>query len=415
MQTEQAVVIVGGGLAGATAAATIRDRGFTGRLVLVAEENELPYIRPPLSKEYLTGSASRESTVVHPADWYRDHEVELIVGHRATALSTQARQLMIATGDVLAYDKLLLATGASARRYPSPAGDLPGVYHLRTVGESEALKHALADGNRRVAIVGSGWIGLEVASAARQYGNQVTVLGRETVPLNAILGDQVGSVFADLHRDNGVDLRMSVRVETLEGDANGVTGVRLDTGEIVPADVVVVGIGAVPNVGLAQAANLAIDNGIVVNAGFRTSDPHVYAVGDVASVFHPVLGQYLRIEHWANALNAGAAAGRALAGDTVRYDEIPYFYTDQFDLGMEYSGYGPLTPGADVVIRGNLAAREFLAFWVRDARVVAGMNVNVWDVNETVQQFIRSGIRVDTRRLEDATVPLQSLLPDPAA
>jgi len=415
MQTEQTFVIVGGGLAGATAAASIRDGGFSGRLVLVAEENELPYIRPPLSKDYLAGTAPRESTLVHPADWYREHEVELIMGHRATALSTQAKQLMIATGDVLTYDKLLLATGASARRYPSPAGNLLGVHHLRTVGESEALKQALVDGTRRVAIVGSGWIGLEVASAARKYGNQVTVLGRETVPLNAILGDQVGSVFADLHRDNDVDLRISVRVETLEGDASGVTGVRLDTGEIVPADVVVVGIGAVPNLDLALSAGLTVDNGILVDAGFRTSAPHVYAVGDVANVFHPVLGQHLRIEHWANALNAGAAAGRALVGETVNYDEIPYFYTDQFDLGMEYSGYGPLTPGAEVVIRGNLAAREFIAFWVTDTRVVAGMNVNVWDVNETVQQLIRTGIRVDVKRLADETVPLQSLLPDPGA
>jgi len=415
MQTEQVIVIVGGGLTGATAATTLRDGGFAGRVVLVAGENELPYVRPPLSKEYLAGKAPRESTLVHPAEWYRDQAVELLQGHHATALSTAGKQLMLENGDVLAYDTLLIATGASARRYPSPAADLSGVHHLRTVGESEALKQALAPGNRRVVVVGSGWIGLEVASAARQYGNSVTVLGRDTVPLGAILGDEMGSVFADLHRQNGVDLRTSVVVDGIEGNVNGVSGVRLDTGQMIPADVVVVGIGAVPNVELAKSAGLTIDNGIVVDAGFRTTDPYVYAAGDVANVFHPVLGRHLRIEHWANALNAGAAAGRALLGEAVRYDEIPYFYTDQFDLGMEYSGYGPLTPGADVVIRGNLAAREFIAFWVRKARVVAGMNVNVWDVNETVQQFIRTGVPVDAQRLADEAVPLQSLLPGPAA
>lgn len=414
MQTEQTIVIVGGGLTGATAATTVRDGGFAGRLVLVAGENEVPYIRPPLSKEFLLDKAPRESTLVHPLDWYREHNVELVQGHNATALSTADRRLTLDNGDVLGYDKLLLATGASARRYSSPAADLTGVHHLRTVGESESLKQALAGGGRRVVIVGTGWIGLEVASAARQYGNSVTVLGRGAIPLSAVLGDRIGSVFADLHRDNGVDLRMSVEVEAIEGDTNGVAGVRLATGETVPADVVVVGIGAIPNAGLAEMAGLTVDNGIVVDAGFRTSDPNVFAAGDVANTFHPVLGEHLRIEHWANALNAGAAAGRALLGEVVNYDEIPYFYTDQFDLGMEYSGYGPLTTDADVVIRGNLAAREFIAFWVKDTRVVAGMNVNVWDVNETVQQFIRTGIPVESQRLADETVPLQSLLPDPA-
>jgi 3-phenylpropionate/trans-cinnamate dioxygenase ferredoxin reductase subunit len=415
MQTEEGIVIVGGGLTGGTAATTIREGGFAGRLMLVAGEDELPYARPPLSKEFLLGKAPRESALVHPAEWYSDHGIDLIRGHNATALSTADRRLTLDNGDVLAYDKLLLATGASARMYTRPAADLAGVHHLRTLQNSEALKQALSGGGRRVVIVGTGWIGLEVASAAQQYGNLVTVLGRGTVPLSAVLGDEIGSVFADLHRDNGVDLRMSVRVEAIEGDANGVAGVRLDTGETVPADVVVVGIGAIPNVSLAEAAGLTIDNGIIVDASFRTSDPNVYAAGDVANIFHPVLGEHLRVEHWANALNGGAAVGRALLGETVSYDDIPYFYTDQFDLGMEYSGYGPLTPGADVVIRGNLAAREFIAFWVKDDRVVAGMNVNVWDVNETVQQFIRSGIPVDSGRLADETVPLQSLLPAPAA
>jgi 3-phenylpropionate/trans-cinnamate dioxygenase ferredoxin reductase subunit len=409
MSSDQTFVIVGGGLAGARATEAIRAEGFAGRVVIVAAEDEIPYSRPPLSKEYLQGKAERDTVFVHPADWYQAQKVEVLRGRTASVLSPASHELTVDGGEVLRYDRLLLATGASPRRYPGPGGALAGVHHLRTLGDSEALREALRSGDHRVVIVGAGWIGLEVAAAARGYGNQVTVLGRESVPLNLIVGDEVGVVFGDLHRANGVDLRMSTGVTDIVGDGT-VTGVALDTGEVVPADVVVVGIGAVPNVTLAAEAGLEIDNGIVTDAAFRTSAPDVYAVGDVANVFHPVLGHRIRIEHWANAENAGAAAGRSMAGVPVSYDEIPYFYTDQFDLGMEYSGYADLVGDASVVIRGNLAAREFIAFWVADSRVVAGMNVNVWDVNETVQRFIRSGVRVNPGRLADENIALEDLL-----
>lgn len=409
MNNGRAFVIVGGGLAGARAAGAIRAEGFAGRVVVVAAEEEFPYIRPPLSKEYLQGAAERDTVFVHPAEWYAEQEIEVLRGRQASRLSPAEHRLTLADGDVLGYDRLLLATGAAPRWYPGEGAALPGVHHLRTLGDSEALREALRPGSRRVVIVGAGWIGLEVASAARGYGNEVTVLGRESVPLNLVIGDEVGAVFGALHRANGVDLRMSTGVAGILGDETGVTGVRLDTGEVVPADVVVVGIGAVPNVALAEEAGLEVDNGIVTDAAFRTSAADVYAVGDVASVFHPVLGHRIRIEHWANAENAGTAAGTSMAGGQVSYDTIPYFYTDQFDLGMEYSGYGDLAGDATVVIRGDLAAREFVAFWVADSRVVAGMNVNVWDVNETVQELIRSRVLVDARRLADERIALTDL------
>jgi 3-phenylpropionate/trans-cinnamate dioxygenase ferredoxin reductase subunit len=402
--------IVGAGLAGARAAEAIRSEGFDGVIVLLGGETHYPYVRPPLSKEYLAGRAARDTIDVHPAQWYDDRGIEVRLGAWATGLALDTHVLTLREGKPVHYDRLLLATGASSRRFSGPGADLAGVHHLRTVDESRLLRAELEPGNRRVVIVGAGWIGLEVAAAARGYGNTVTVLGREGVPLAPVIGEEVGAVFAELHRVNGVDLRMDTHVAGLIGPEGRVTGVSLPGGEVVPADVVVVGIGAVPNTELARGAGLAVDDGIVVDAAFRSIDPDVYAVGDVAAVFHPVLRHHLRVEHWDNAERAGAAAGRSMLDQAVSYDAIPYFYTDQFDLGMEYSGYGTLARDAEVVFRGDRAAREFIAFWVADGRVVAGMNVNVWDVNETVQRFIRTGVRVDAARLADESIALDELL-----
>jgi 3-phenylpropionate/trans-cinnamate dioxygenase ferredoxin reductase subunit len=257
-------------------------------------------------------------------------------------------------------------------------------------------------------LIGSGWIGLEVAASARQLGNEVTVLERDAVPLSAALGSELGEVFARMHREHGVDLRMSVNVERVVGEARA-DGVVVD-GETVPADLVLVGVGAVPNTGLAEAAGLEVQNGILVDAHLRTSAPDVFAAGDVANAYHPVIQKHLRSEHWANALNAGPVAARSMLGQNAVFDDIPYFYTDQYDLGMELSGYPPLMSQAQLVIRGDLEAREFISFWVDDERVVGGMNVNVWDVNETVQELIRSGKRVDAAALADPSVPLETLV-----
>jgi 3-phenylpropionate/trans-cinnamate dioxygenase ferredoxin reductase subunit len=250
---------------------------------------------------------------------------------------------------------------------------------------------------------------MEVAATARTLGNTVTILERGPIPLANALGDELGQMFADLHEHNGVILRRSVSVESVVGNNGRATAVRLENGEIIPADLVLVGIGATPNVELAKSAGLTVDNGISVDASLCTSDPAIYAAGDVANAYHPVAKLRLRSEHWANALNGGKAAARSMLGQNVSFDDIPYFYTDQFDIGMEYSGFGPLARGADVVYRGDRVGREFIAFWVKGGKVVAGMNVNVWDVNEAVQGIIRRGNQVDHAKLMDANVPLESL------
>ncbi|WP_127131472.1 NAD(P)/FAD-dependent oxidoreductase [Georgenia sp. SYP-B2076] len=406
---ERTFVIVGGGLAGARAATFLRKEGFDGRVVIVGAETDPPYIRPPLSKEYLRGAAERAEADVHPAGWYADNGVELLLGRRATGLDLAGHVVDLDDGEVLGYTKLLLATGASPRRLgPGSGEDLGGVHYLRTAGDSEALRADLSAGGRRLVIVGSGWIGLEVAAVARGYGNEVVVLGRDPVPLRAALGAELGGVFADLHRANGVDLRGAAAVERITG-AGTAHGVVLGDGTAVGGDVVLVAIGAVPNVALAAAAGLAVDGGVVVDEHLRTAAPDVYAVGDVARFFHPALGQHIRVEHWANAQRGGPVAARSMLGQDVANDRPPYFYTDQFDLSMEYSGYPELAADAQVVYRGDREAREFIAFWVAGGRVVAGMNVNVEDVSPAIERLVRSGAPVDPARLADPAVPLEDL------
>jgi 3-phenylpropionate/trans-cinnamate dioxygenase ferredoxin reductase subunit len=406
------VVIVGGGLAAASAAETLWAEGFDGDVTIVADEPHPPYQRPPLSKGYLAGKEGLDAVFVHPAEWYAENGMRLRMSTAAVALDPASHRLDLAGGESLTYDALLLATGSSPRRLPIPGADLPGVRTLRRIDDSDALAAELKDGGRRLVLIGSGWIGLEVAATAREFGNEVTVLERDPVPLAAALGAELGTVFLRMHQEHGVDLRMSVGVERITGEGRA-DGVVVD-GETVPADLVLVGVGAVPNTGLADAAGLDVQNGILVDASLRTSAPDVFAAGDVANAYHPVIHRHLRSEHWANALNAGPIAARAMLGQDVVYDAIPYFYTDQYDLGMELSGYPPLMSQAGLVIRGDLDAREFIAFWVEDepggVRVVGGMNVNVWDVNETVQALIRSGERVDAAALADPAVPLETLV-----
>jgi 3-phenylpropionate/trans-cinnamate dioxygenase ferredoxin reductase component len=413
---DEQVVIVGGGLAGASAAEHLREAGFTGAVRIVAGEPHTPYIRPPLSKEYLSRSAGRETVFVHEPGWYDEHDIVVTEGIRATAIDPASHTAELDSGETLHWGRLLLATGASPRHLRIPGAEADGILYLRTLEDSERLHDHIADGTKRVVIVGSGWIGLEVAAAARTYGNEVTVLGLERVPLETVLGAQLGDVFGAAHREHGVRFRLPAGASSFEERDGHVTGV-VSEGETLPADVVVVGIGAVPNTALAEASGLEVDNGIVTDASLRTSAPDVFAAGDVANPFHPVLGRHLRNEHWANALNAGRVAGRVLAGEDAVFDDVPYFYTDQYDIGMEYAGYPPLTADARVVVRGDLGAREFIAFWqADDGRVVAGMNVNIWDVNDDIQALIRSERPVDPQRLADPGTPIAELadVGDPA-
>ncbi|MCS5734033.1 NAD(P)/FAD-dependent oxidoreductase [Herbiconiux daphne] len=406
MTDSRTFVIVGAALAGATAASTLREEGFDGRIVLVGAESHQPYIRPPLSKDYLQGAADRSTVFVEQSDWYAAHDVELLTGVRALGVDPVDRLVALDNLRELPYAKLLLATGSTPRRPDVEGAELDGVHMLRTLDDSESLRAVLAGGGKRVVVVGAGWIGLEVAASATTLGNDVVVLDRGRVPLASALGERVGAVFAALHREHGVQLRQQASVDRLIGTGGAVTGVVLAGGERLEADVVVFGLGAAPVLDLAESAGLECADGVVVDAALRTSAPDILAAGDIANVLHPRVGLRLRSEHWANALATGAAAARSMLGLEVGYDEIPYFYTDQFDLGMEYSGYGPLAKGAEVVFRGSVDDREFVAFWLHEGRVVAGMNVNVWDVNETVQRIIRGGAVVDPVALADTSVPL---------
>lgn len=407
--TPESFVIVGAGLAGATAAKTLREEGFAGRIHLFGAERHHPYIRPPLSKGYLAGTDERASIEVVDASWYRDHEVDLQTGTRVTAVDRAASEVRTESGTTINYDRLLLATGSTPRRLPIAGADLPGVRVLRTVDDSEAIHRVIAQGGTRVVLIGSGWIGMEVAATARTLGNEVTILERDPVPLAAALGAELGGYFADLHRRNGVSIRASVAVDAIMGEHGRAVGVRLADGEVVPAELVIVGVGAAPVVDLAQDAGLEIDGGVVADASLRTSDPRISAAGDIAAAYHPIAGLRLRSEHWANALTGGAVAARAMLGQSVVHDAIPYFYTDQFDLGMEYAGFAPLTRDARIVYRGDPSSGAFVAFWVQGSRVVAGMNVNIWDVNESIQSLVRSGQAVDLRALQDDSVPLDDV------
>src|SRR5580692_7171134 len=409
MSTDETCLIVGASLGGAKAAEALRAAGYDGRIVLLGAETELPYERPPLSKGYLQGKAERETIYVHPREWYADADIDLRLGVTVTGIDRAAREVVLADGSRIGYTKLLLTTGSSPRQLQVPGADLDGVLYLRSAGESDRIKALLA-GAGRIAVIGAGWIGLEITAAAREAGVAVTVLEAAELPLLRVLGSEVAKVFAALHAEHGVDLRFGVRVTDITGSDGHADGVRLSDGSVIPADAVIVGVGITPNTELAAAAGLDVDNGIVVDAQLRSSDPDIYAAGDVASAFHPILGKHIRVEHWANALNQAPAAARAMAGEQVSYDRVPYFFSDQYDLGLEYSGY--VEPGgySDVVFRGDVEGREFLAFWLdAGSRVLAGMNVNVWDVTDSVQALIRAGQPVDKAALADPGTALDSL------
>lgn len=402
------VVVVGGGLTGATVATTLREEGYGGPVAIVGAEPHAPYERPLLSKGYLLGTQQRDEAFVHPAEWYREHDVVLRTGVAVTALDRAGGAVVLDDGSRLPYDHVVLATGARPRLLTVPGADLPGVRYLRRLEDADRLLAAFGE-RPRVVVVGGGWIGLETAAAAREAGLEVAVLEAGPVPLGRVLGPEMAQVFADLHREHGVDLRTGVEVAAIEPGAHGrVGGVRLGDGSVVPAGLVVVGVGAQPEVALAEAAGLAVADGVVVDEHLRTADPRVLAAGDVARAWRPVLGRHLRVEHWANAGRQGALAARTIlaasgghpGGPAATDDRLPYFYTDQYDLGMEYVGYAETSGDQaydEVVVRGDLAARQFIAFWVRDGRVLAGMNVNVWDVTDDIEALVRSGGGVDDR------------------
>lgn len=407
MTPSKTFVIAGAGLAGAKAAQTLREEGFEGRVVLLGAEPERPYERPPLSKDYLRGEAGRDKVYVHDEAYYDEHGIELRTGTIVESIQSSAAEVVVAGGERLPFDALLLATGARPRRLTLPGADLDGVYELRTLADCETLRERFVEG-AALAVVGAGWIGSEIAASARQMGVEVTVVEPLSTPLERVLGPEVGAVYGDLHREHGVRMLLGRGVVAFEGDGR-VDAVRTDDGARIACDLVVVGVGVTPRTELAQRAGISIDNGIVVDEYLQTSEPGVFAAGDIANAWHPLLQRAIRVEHWANALNQGPAAARNMLGAHVAYDRIPYFFSDQYDVGMEYSGYA--SRWDEVIIRGDTAAREFIAFWLHGGRVLAGMNVNVWDVTDPIQALIRSGEPVDRDRLADRDTPLSELLP----
>jgi NADPH-dependent 2,4-dienoyl-CoA reductase/sulfur reductase-like enzyme len=408
MPAEPTFVIIGASLAGAKAAETLREEGFGGAVVLIGAEEEYPYERPPLSKGYLLGKDGRESIFPLADGWYAEHDVDLRRGVTVTSIDRAGHRVTLEDGQSVPYDRLLITTGASPRRLNIPGADLDGVRYLRTVGDSERLSAALRGGGQ-VVIAGAGWIGLETAAAAREYGCEVSIVEPESGALRRALGPELGEVFADLHRSHGVTFRFGEGLSEVTGSGGAVTGAVTSSGEELPADTVIIAVGVLPNVGLAADARLDVDNGIVVDEALRTSDPDIFAAGDVGNAFNSLLGRRIRVEHWGNALSGGPLAARSMLGQDVSYDWVPYFFSDQYDLGMETAGLPDPGTYDEVIYRGDKDSLEFISFWLADRVVVAGMNVNVWDVNDDIQALIRSGETVDPDRLADPDIPLTDL------
>jgi 3-phenylpropionate/trans-cinnamate dioxygenase ferredoxin reductase subunit len=379
------LVIVGGGLAAATAAAAARDAGYAGELVLCCAEQHLPYERPPLSKGYLAGDVDATTLLARPPEWYAEQDIEVRTGCRVEAIDPAAHTVT-AGGRSQRYARLLLATGSVPRHLPAADESGAPVAYLRTLEDSHLIRSALGPG-ARIAVVGGGFLGLEVAATARTAGADVTVIEALELPLLGVLGAEVAATFADLHREHGVDLRLGARVAGFESAGAG-GRVHLADGGSVDADLVLVAVGAAPEVSLARSAGLAVEDGVVVDDRLRSSDPDVLAAGDVARARHPVLGRHVRVEHWDNAIQQGRVAGRNLAGGDESWTALPYFFTDQYDLGMEYVGHaGP--GGYDrVELRGDVPGRVFTATWVSAGSVVAAMHVNDWSAADGLRRLV---------------------------
>src|SRR5688500_7472564 len=402
MNTHDSVVIVGGGLAGASAAFALRERGMEGRVVLVGEEAVPPYERPPLSKAYLRGEVALDTAHVRPLADYEAQGIELLRGRRAVTLDAAARMVNLDDGTDLRYDSLLIASGSSPRRLGVDQPFLGGVHYLRNVEDADSLREA-ATGAEAIVVIGGGWIGTEVAASLNQLGHDVTLISDTERPLERVLGPEIGQVYRELHAAHGVRIVHGL-VSALMG-GHDVTGVRLADGSSLPADLVVVGVGATPRIKLATRAGLdTMLGGIAVDEYLRSSVPNIYAAGDVAAAFHPRFGRHIRVEHWDNAIHQGQTAAANIAGAGARYDRTPYFYSDQYDLGMEYRGHAP--EWGQVVVGGDLAAREFLALWLADGRVVAAMNANLWESGDELQALVESERRIDPDRLADPDAPL---------
>jgi 3-phenylpropionate/trans-cinnamate dioxygenase ferredoxin reductase subunit len=402
----QTFVIVGASLTGGRAADTLREDGFPGRVVLIGEEDVRPYERPPLSKDYLRGEAGTDQVFLHDDTYYLEHDIDLMLSTRAVAVDLDAQEVRLDSSETVRFDALLLATGAAPRHLTVPGAELEGLHYLRTIADSDALRSGIGSAGR-VAVIGAGWIGCEVAASARQMGAEVSIVEMADLPLERVLGPELGRFYRDVHADHGVDMHFGVGLAELRGSGR-VEEVVLTDGRVLPADLVVAGIGVAPRLELAEAAGLALDNGVLADEFLLTSAPNVFVAGDLANAWHPILERRIRLEHWSSALNQGPAAARNMLGAQTPYERIPYFYSDQYDVGMEYSGLA--IDWDQVVFRGDVGGREFIAFWLKDGRVLAGMNVNVWDVADAIAMLVAAKRPIDPVALADPEVELGTLV-----
>jgi 3-phenylpropionate/trans-cinnamate dioxygenase ferredoxin reductase subunit len=406
MSDARTFIIVGASLAGAKAAQTLRDEGFDGKVILLGDEPVRPYERPPLSKEYLQGKAGLDKVFVHDEGYYEAHDIDLRLSTHVQSLDVTAREVVLSSGEQLAYDAVLLTTGAAPRHLSVPGSDLDGIHTLRTVADSEQLQAAIR-GAGRVVIIGGGWIGCEVAASARQLGAEVAVIEGGQLPLERVLGPELGAFYRDVHAEHGVEWHFGSGVEELRGSERA-EEVKLADGSFVAGDLFVVGVGVIPRTELAEGAGLTIENGVVTDEYLQTSVPGVFAAGDIADAWHPLFATRIRLEHWSAALNQGPLAAKNMLGQQVPYEKVPYFFSDQYDVGMEYSGFAPTWD--EVVYRGDPATREFIAFWLKDGRLAAGMNVNTWDVNDAIAAIVASQKPVDADRLRDPSIDLSTVV-----
>jgi len=407
------IVIIGASLAGATAAAGLREGGFEGDITLVGAEERPPYNRPPLSKGYLRGQDKFEDQLVKPADYYSGERIDLRLGVRVTGFDPARKQVSLDGGERLPYDKLLVTTGSRNRTLEAPGADLAGVLQLRTVEDADAIRAAAQKG-RRAVLVGFGFVGCEVAASLRQMGVDVAAIDGHPVPLGRALGPEVGAVLGEIHRDKGVELVLDDGIAALEG-AGRVERVRTKKGRVLECDFVVAGIGIVPNVELLVAAGGGVDNGILVDEHCRTSLPDVWAAGDVANHMHPLFGR-LRVEHWNHADRHGRAAARALLGDDTPYDYVPSFWSDQYEHVIEYVGFA--RSWDRVVFRGRREERKLLGFYLKDGFVLAAAGIdrggdpedpNADSELKVAVDLIRDRVPVDVDQLADERVALRTL------
>jgi 3-phenylpropionate/trans-cinnamate dioxygenase ferredoxin reductase subunit len=406
MTDARTFIIVGASLAGAKAAQTLRDEGFEGRVVLLGDEPVRPYERPPLSKEYLQGKAGVDKVFVHDESYYEAHDIDLRLSTHVDALDAKNRDVVLSSGERLAFDAVLLATGAEPRHLTVPGSDLEGIHSLRTLADSDRLRSAIGNASR-VVVIGGGWIGCEVAAAAHLSGAEVAIVEAGRLPLERALGPELGAFYRDVHAEHGVEWHLGSGVEELHGSTKA-EEVRLADGTVLQGDLFVAGVGVTPRVALADGAGLTLENGVVTDEFLHASAPGVFAAGDVASAWHPLFQTRIRLEHWSSALNQGPVAAKNMLGTPVAYERIPYFFSDQYEVGMEYSGFA--VDWDQIVYRGDPATRQFIAFWLKADRLVAGMAVNTWDMADPIAALVAEQLPVDVDRLRDPDIELAQVV-----